>query len=144
MSQLVRQYKQSWPLYKLIGESALATIGKVYDYQFVADFVKEQYDLVLGPNADPNVRAIWAIIDNDTLIGYINGVIFGNVCQEIGWYVIPSMRNGNHGRRLLKAMEDWARERKCKYVLITRFKEPEGKGYMMFKECFIKEIKDDV
>lgn len=142
MYSIERVTTQDWSVFKILGEAALYTLGKIYDYSFTSKFLQDQYELFLGTKANFNVRALFVLRADKEIVGVIAGYLIGNVVTEVVWYVKPKYRNGTHGVRLLKELEKWGKDKKAKYISISRFKTDKNhKVYKPYKELILKELR---
>lgn len=141
-----RVLRQEWNVYRIFGEAALATIGKIYDYNFVSDFLNEHYEFLLGAKSvgQENNRAVFVLEIDNEIVGVMAAAIVGKVCQEIVWYVKPAFRTPARSICLLRKIEEWARQNRANYISISRFKDvKERRSYTPYKELLLRKLNKD-
>ena len=126
-------------------ETRLSMLGGILDDRMVEDLTA---DLIYMDDGMVKVG-----IDNSgRIVGIVSGILIGHmlfagpkVAQEPMWYVLPDHRNSKLGLKLLKAYEDWARDRGCKHCIVDCLDPSiEGLisklGYKAMERKFIKEL----
>jgi N-acetylglutamate synthase-like GNAT family acetyltransferase len=97
------------------------------DRLLTVDTGLEQHNYAVAPLAEVRQLAAFATDESGTVVGGAVGRTWGRCCELLQLWVVPELRSGGVGSRLLRDFEAHARSRGCTtfYLTTLSYQAPE-------------------
>ena len=97
------------------------------DRLLTVDAGLEQHNYAVAPLAEVRQLAAFATDESGTVVGGAVGRTWGRCCELLQLWVVPDLRSGGVGSRLLRDFEAHARSRGCTtfYLTTLSYQAPE-------------------